>query len=142
MQHSDLGAKHKSLLFPRHLVRAWAWAFAATSNEAWTFLFWFVIFGENLASEVISGLSSILFLLEEGLKKKKHQELQTSASLAGVISGQRAPGTARQSHPVQCPKPIPLFFSPPKGLDRLPRIPRSQRREGHTGKSCFGWLLR
>lgn len=66
MQHSDLGAKHKSLLFPRHLVRAWAWAFAATSNEAWTFLFWFVIFGENLASEVISGLSSILFLLEEG----------------------------------------------------------------------------
>lgn len=71
MQHSDLGAKHKSLLFPRHLVRAWAWAFAATSNEAWIFLFWFVIFGENLASEVISGLSSILFLLEEGFKKKK-----------------------------------------------------------------------
>lgn len=113
MQHSDLGAKHKSLLFPRHLVRAWAWAFAATSNEAWIFLFWFVIFGENLASEVISGLSSILFLLEEGFKKKKstrscrHQQVwpglfQASGRLA---QPDRATPSGVLNHPS-------LFFSP------------------------------
>lgn len=63
-------------------------------------------------------------------KKKKHQELQTSASLARVISGQRAPGTARQSHPVQCPEPIPLFSLPQKGSIGFPGFPGANGEKG------------
>jgi len=72
--------------------------FAATSSKAWAFLFWVVVFGGTLASEVVPGLSLILFLLEEGFKaKEKPREMRMSAGLVGVIPGQWAPGAGRLS---------------------------------------------
>lgn len=51
-----------------------------------------------MASEVVPGLSLILFLLEEGFKaKEKPREMRMSAGLVGVIPGQWAPGAGRLS---------------------------------------------
>lgn len=77
------------------------------------------------------------------LKKKKKAPGAADVSKFGQGYFRLAGAWHSQTEP---PRPVswthPSLFSPPKGLDRLPRIPRSQRREGHTGKSCFGWLLR
>lgn len=101
MHRSDLGAKHKSLLFPRRSVQPWVWALQPFPGKAWACLFRVVVFGGSLASEVVPGLSWILFLLEEGFKakrkKKEPQEMWMSTGLDGVIPGQWAPGAGRLS---------------------------------------------
>lgn len=55
-------------------MHPWVWALQPFPGKAWACLFRVVVFGGSLASEVVPGLSWILFLLEEGFKAKKEKK--------------------------------------------------------------------
>lgn len=93
-----------------------AWVFAVTAYELWIYFF-------------------LCCFLEKMLFLGSPQACWFCCSSRGV----QGPGLAALGSLQSCPCCVlssPSLFALP-GLHRLPRISRSQRGEGHTGKSCF-----